>query len=129
MHNWFVKAIDSLGNWRQSTEKWIVEVDTTIGTEETQNVPAQFVLFSPTPNPSMNSIVIKYGLPEKANVSLSLYDISGRLVKNLCSGTQEKGYYTVSLSSSRQSGIPKGVYFLKFSAGNYKATKKLTILG
>jgi len=69
--------------------------------------------------------VIKYGLQEKANVSLNLYDLSGRLVKIFHSGTQEKGYYKIDIGDNE---LAKGVYFLKFETGNYKATKKLTIL-
>ena len=91
------------------------------------------------PNPSFGNALIKYELPEKASISLELYDISGRLVKTLYSGTQEKGYYEVSLSRGEvTSPLPAGVYFIRLevpknrdfagSTGKFKATRKLTII-
>jgi len=35
------------------------------------------------PNPSFGNALIKYEVPEKANMTLRLYDISGRLVKTI----------------------------------------------
>jgi len=100
-------------------------VVTSVGTEEKPIFPGKFVLFSPSPNPSMAGTVIKYGLPEQANVSLKLYDASGRLVKNFCSDVKEKGYYTANIKNGE---LNEGIYFIKFVAGNFKATRKLTIL-
>ena len=77
------------------------------------------------PNPSFGNALIKYGLPEKAAMTLRLYDISGRLVKTLYSGTQEKGYYKVDI---KQDELKGGIYFVIFETDDYKATRKLTIL-
>ena len=77
------------------------------------------------PNPSFRNPVIKYELPERASITLELYDISGRLVKTIYSGTQEKGCYEVNI---KQDELKGGIYFIKFEAGNFRATKKLTIL-
>lgn len=96
-----------------------------VSVDELPEIPREFMLFSPTPNPSLKSVVVKYGLPEKTTVNLSLYDISGRVVKTLCSGTQEKGYYKVDIKDNK---LSKGIYFIKFKAGKFKATKKLIIL-
>ncbi|MCK4306700.1 T9SS type A sorting domain-containing protein [candidate division WOR-3 bacterium] len=70
--------------------------------------------------------MIKYGMPEKADISLGLYDITGRLVKTLYSGTQEKGYHTINVGAYYNT--PTGIYFIRFETNNYKATRKLTIL-
>ncbi|MCK4306803.1 T9SS type A sorting domain-containing protein [candidate division WOR-3 bacterium] len=78
------------------------------------------------PNPSFGNAVIKYGLPEKASITLGLYDISGRLVKTLYSGTQEKGYHKVNVRASHDT--PTGIYFIRLEAGKFRKTKKLTIL-
>jgi len=107
------------------------------------------------PNPSFGNMVIKYGLSEKTDITLKLYDISGRLVKTIYSGTQEKGEHEVELSGQHHgqgehmgSPLPTGIYFIRLevptgrdfasSTGEFmpeaylpqveKATKKLTIL-
>ncbi|MDD5529183.1 MAG: T9SS type A sorting domain-containing protein, partial [bacterium] len=98
---------------------------TRVGVEEQGKIPDKFTLSLATPNPSMRNIVIKYGLPEKVNVTLELYDISGRLVKIFCSKEQKAGYYETQVNYNE---FAKGVYFIKFKAGTYKSTKKLILM-
>ncbi len=93
--------------------------------QEDKKVPDKFILFSPTPNPSLRNTQIKYGLPEKANITLSIYDISGRLVKTFYSGTRKEGYYTVNLNCKEFS---KGIYFIQFKSGKFTDRKKFIIL-
>jgi len=71
---------------------------------------------------------------------LVLYDISGKLVRTIHSGVQEKGEYEVNVGAtlavaqnngqSRQvrMPLPAGIYFIRLEAGDFKATSKLTIL-
>ncbi|MFA5034067.1 MAG: T9SS type A sorting domain-containing protein [bacterium] len=77
------------------------------------------------PNPSFGNSMIKYGLPEKATVSLTLYDISGRLVQTMYSGTQKAGDHTININDYK---IAKGIYFAKLNAGDFKETKKLILM-
>ena len=98
-----------------------------IGVEETEvRCQKSDVRLEVYPNPSFGNAVIKYGLPEKANVSLRLYDISGRMVKTLYSGAQEKGYHTINVGT--YCNMPTGIYFIRFETNDYKATRKLTIM-
>ncbi|MDD5531031.1 MAG: T9SS type A sorting domain-containing protein, partial [bacterium] len=98
---------------------------TRVGVEEQGKIPDKFTLSLATPNPSMRNIVIKYGLPEKVGVNLSLYNLSGRLVKTFCLGEQKPGYYETTVNYNE---LAKGVYFAKFSAGRYKETKKIILI-
>ena len=58
-------------------------------------------------------------------MSLELYDITGRLVKTIYSGVQEKGYYEVNVS---RVGLQAGIYFIRLEAEENTVTHKLTIL-
>jgi hypothetical protein len=122
--DYYLTAEDFAGNTRRDPESdsysFIIHL---VGIEEHEKVPYKFVLFPPSPNPSLSGIVIKYGLPTKTNVNLTLYDISGRLVQTIYSGIQEKGYYTVNIK-----GLGKGIYFIKFKSDTFTSTKKLIIL-
>jgi hypothetical protein len=89
-----------------------------VGVEEWENPKLEL-----SPNPAIGSAVINYWLPSDAKVSLSVYDISGRLVRTIYFGLQEKGYHKVEPSP-----LPTGIYFVRFEAGAFKATHKLTIL-
>lgn len=112
----------------------ITNVDTTkeftvyyrIATACEEGKPAgRFELLSPAPNPSQKGVVIKYGLARKSDINLALYDVSGRLVKTLCSGVQEKGYHAVNI---REDEFARGIYFIKMRAGEYKGTRKLVLM-
>jgi hypothetical protein len=122
---WKVKAIDPYGafTWCQQ-QGWWFYTKVEIGIED-KEIPDRFVLFLSNPNPSTGNIIIKYGLPEKNTVKLNLFDISGRLVKTIYSGIQDKGYYIANIKDNE---LTKGVYFIRFKAGDYKNTKKLILL-
>jgi hypothetical protein len=77
------------------------------------------------PNPVFGNAVIKYGLPEKTNVSLELYDISGRVVKTIYSGVKEKGYYEANIEENE---LSVGVYFIRLETGSHRDIKKLIIM-
>jgi hypothetical protein len=76
------------------------------------------------PNPVRNETIIKFTLPQKTKVTLSLFDINGRLVKILMSESKESGTHALSLHSGT---LTNGLYFYKLQAGDFSAVKKMTI--
>lgn len=66
---------------------------------------------------------ICYSLPEKANISISLYDITGRLAKKIDNGKQLPGAYRTSISS-----LNPGIYFVIFSNNGVKTTQKMVLV-
>lgn len=118
-----VTAYDNSGDSSWYSNEAVVQL---LGVEEESPKPKfQNAKLEVYPNPSFSKPVIKYELPEKVFVSLNLYDLSGRLVKPIYSGTQDKGYYTVELKSNE---LTKGIYFIKFKGDTFTSTKKLVIL-
>ncbi|MDD5528503.1 MAG: clostripain-related cysteine peptidase [bacterium] len=97
----------------------------TIGITENTQLPVSLALCAPMPNPAFAFATIKYSLPNKANISLRLFDLTGRLVKTLYSGEQVAGTHNVSLKSSE---LSKGIYFVTLQTGTVTKTQKLTIL-
>ncbi|MBI4722837.1 MAG: T9SS type A sorting domain-containing protein [Candidatus Stahlbacteria bacterium] len=96
-----------------------------IGCEENAKCKVQNAKLEVYPNPSIRSAVIGYQLAIKGRVSLSLYDITGRLIKPFVDEDKEAGYYTVNWDTK---DVSSGVYFIKLETVGYKVTKKLTIL-
>lgn len=76
-------------------------------------------------NPSFQSTVISYQISVKSKVKLRVYDLTGRCVKTMVNGEKEAGEYSVSLDGK---DLKNGIYFLKFSSGNYKETRKLVLM-
>ncbi|MFH0952630.1 MAG: FlgD immunoglobulin-like domain containing protein, partial [Patescibacteria group bacterium] len=69
-------------------------------------------------------------LPERSTVSLKIYDVQGRLVTVLSSGTKEAGDYKVQWRGTNQQGesVASGVYFCRLQTGGFAQTRKLILL-
>ena len=78
------------------------------------------------PNPFTKATFISYTLPQAANVSLKLYDVTGALVTTLASGYHAAGSYRYSLLSAHYS-LAAGVYLLKFESDGFRTTRKLIV--
>jgi len=85
----------------------------------------QFVL-AMSPNPFRNATSISYTLPKSGDVSLRLYDVTGRWVSTLASGYHPAGTYSSQLTADG-SQLSAGIYLLRYEAGEYRATEKLVI--
>jgi hypothetical protein len=69
---------------------------------------------------------ISYSLPTPGNVNLKLYDVTGKLVSTLASGTHAAGVYSSPLVAHR-SRLSAGIYVLRYEAGEYRTAEKLII--
>jgi len=91
---------------------------------------AKSLLFPVKPNPSSGNTVFSYQLAAPGRMSLNIYDITGRLVRTLESGTREAGKQTVIWDGRDSYGriVADGVYFYRLTASDYTATRKFTII-
>ncbi len=93
-------------------------------------LPTAFALGQSYPNPMVGGSTIKYALPRDVPVSLKVYNVSGQLVKTLVSEAEKAGYKQVSWDGKSNGGhkVGAGVYFYRFQAGDFTATKKLVVV-
>jgi flagellar hook assembly protein FlgD len=63
-------------------------------------------------------------------VKLTVYDVAGREVRTLSSGTREAGRYSAQWDGKDASGskVSAGVYFYRLTAGAETLTRKMTVL-
>ena len=87
--------------------------------------PLKFSLSQNYPNPFNPSTVITYNLPSGTHVTVTLYDVLGRIVRTLVDERQGAGTHSVSLNAST---LSSGVYFYKLKAGNSVEVKKMMVL-
>ena len=94
---------------------------------EIEELPEAFELTQNYPNPFNPSTTIKYGLPNSSNVTLQVFDVTGKLVTTLISGQQDAGYHTVEWNGLNMTGhqVATGIYFYKIKAGEYTSIKKM----
>lgn len=91
-----------------------------------KNSLAQVVLSNNYPNPFNEVTYIDYQLPEGADVQLSLFDLTGRVITILVDGYESEGLHQVTVEGLN---LDSGVYFyrlvVKQSSGNVVITKKM----
>ena len=85
----------------------------------------KFELMQNTPNPFSELTNISFTLPESAQATITLSDITGKVIK-VISGQYPKGSSTITLQRSDLSG--PGVIIYKIDSGKYTDTKKMIIL-
>jgi len=93
-------------------------------------LPKTYSLGQNYPNPFNAGTQIIYQLRERGAVSLTIYNITGQLVKTLVNTLQEPGNYTIQWDGRADNGaeLSTGVYFYRMVAGDYLATKKMLII-
>lgn len=93
-------------------------------------LPGKLVVYQSYPNPSNPATTIRFGLPEKSNVHLEIFDILGRQVAILADKPMEAGYHEIIWDSRNRSGgeVSTGVYFYRLKAGEFNSIKKMLIL-
>lgn len=96
------------------------------GVENTAGQPAEDFFFQQNePNPFSQITSIKYHLPKNSFVTLSVYTMVGKKVADLVNENQNAGTYSCDLNAN---GWVDGVYFVKITAGEFSATKKIMLL-
>jgi len=91
-----------------------------------EEIPEAYYLSSPTPSPFARRTQVRFGLPRESEVSLKVYDLSGREVRTLISGRRAAGLHTASWDAGE--GVPPGVYFLRLEAEGRSLTRRAVVL-
>lgn len=108
-----------------STNVTFVVLSTTDSELVSNDIPTEFNLNQNYPNPFNPSTVVRYGLPEQADVTLKIYNILGTEVATLINQTQSAGFYEYKWDASENAS---GIYFYMLNAGDYREVKKMILI-
>ena len=96
--------------------------------------PDETALLSNYPNPFNPETWIPYQLAVAADVTLTIYDVRGGVVRRLALGHRYAGFYRSRGRAAYWDGrndigekVATGLYFYTFTAGDFSATKKMLI--
>ncbi len=89
------------------------------------DLPDGFALDQNYPNPFNPSTTIGYSIPFSADVTLSVVDLTGRVVARMEMPRQSAGSHKVQLDATH---LSSGVYLYQITAGGYSASRKFTLV-
>ena len=96
--------------------------------------PQTTALLSNYPNPFNPETWIPYQLAKPSEVTITIYDIRGLVVRQLKLGHQDAGAYRSRSRAAHWDGrnqfgekVATGVYFYRFTAGDFSATRKMLV--
>ncbi len=93
-------------------------------------LPDKFELAQNYPNPFNPTTTIRFDLPKKSNVKLTIFNVLGQKVSTLFDGEQPAGEYRATWDGTSQSGVKvsSGTYFYRLEADGFVSTKKMLLL-
>jgi hypothetical protein len=82
------------------------------------------------PNPILTSADLEFYLVKESDVTLSIHDVTGRMVRQLRPGPLGPGYQRILWNGNSVSGrrVAPGIYFLKITGAGQTASTKVLVL-
>ena len=90
-----------------------------------KGLPKEYNLFQNYPNPFNPETNIQFDLPKEGLVTLKVYDILGREVKNIVNEFKQAGSYIVSFDGNR---LSSGIYFYRLESGNFVQVRRMVLI-
>lgn len=88
-------------------------------------IPKVYKLYSNYPNPFNPSTIIKFDLPKRNHVSITIYDMLGQQVHKLLNEGMEPGRYEVKWDVAN---ISSGIYFFEMKTSDFIQVNKMVIM-
>ncbi len=87
--------------------------------------PRATILYPAYPNPFNSKTTISFSLPVRSQVSVNLFDASGRSIRSIYHGIENPGYHTLPISAM---DLPSGSYFARIEAGDRVDMIKMSLV-
>lgn len=87
--------------------------------------PDKYSLMQNYPNPFNSFTNIQFSIPYSNNVSLKLYDITGREIYTFINEYKKSGTYIISFNADE---LPSGLYFYAIKSNKYKNVKRMILI-
>jgi len=87
--------------------------NTTSAVNENEMIPVRPSLQQNFPNPFNNSTVIRYSVDQQSDVSLTVYDLTGKEISTLVNESKQAGTFSIGFANTN---IASGTYFYRLIA-------------
>jgi hypothetical protein len=107
------------------TVKYLVSFQKKITGVSSGNPANGFALYQNYPNPFNPVTTIRYSVPQKGLVTISIFDRIGRAVAQILHTEQNEGRHTIEWNAP---SLPSGIYFYRMQTEQFMETKKMLLL-
>ena len=99
-------------------------------TKKLQNIVKAFTLFQNYPNPFNPTTTIAYELPKAGTAEIKIFDLNGRLIRQLTAEHQQIGTHQLVWNGRDETGraVASGLYFYQTRFENSVISKKMMLL-
>ncbi len=104
---------------------WTFDLNASLGIDPFGQIPEKFNLAQNYPNPFNPTTNIEFDLPKYGNVTLEIFDVSGKSIDKLVNGNLNAGHYQIQWNASKYSS---GAYFYKIETDGFKEVKKMMLI-
>ena len=130
-----IEDLAPLRRLKENNPSMFIDININAGQAPSLSVfPAETALLPNYPNPFNPETWIPYQLAKPANVTLTIYNVKGVVVRQLALGHRPLGFYYSRGRAAHWDGrnqlgekVASGLYFYTFTAGEFTATQKLLI--
>ena len=91
--------------------------------EENGGIPSVFCLHPVFPNPVRAAYSVTFALPERTDINLTVYNMTGRAVETVSIDGCPAGWHTATLSELEQ-----GVYFVRMTSGGISMSRRFVVI-
>jgi photosystem II stability/assembly factor-like uncharacterized protein len=113
-------------DWYRSTHTLLkADLSGITSVENKEDIPTEFALRQNYPNPFNPSTTIKFSLPQRSEIKLTLYNMLGQKIDEIFNRVMEAGTYEYLYDAG---GLSSGVYIYVLEAGDLRLSKKMILL-
>ena len=117
--------VEQMGEVSDARFKLIIKNGVTSSNEAVEQLPGTVTLDQNYPNPFNPSTVIPFSLPQRSEINLSVYTLTGRKVATLVNQVMGAGDHSATFDGSQ---LSSGIYIYRLETGNVSLTRKLTLI-
>ncbi|HJL75535.1 MAG TPA: T9SS type A sorting domain-containing protein, partial [Candidatus Marinimicrobia bacterium] len=112
--------------WIEHDYEEVISIDD----EDNAVMPENIEISAIYPNPFNPTTRIEYKLPISENVQISVFNVNGKMVKQLAKGYQNNGLHSIRWNAKNDLGqpVPSGVYFITIQSEHNLISQKLLLI-
>ena len=126
--SWWLSGYENYENLLNSNS--ISELVVSLEIFEEKVLTDKFYIYQNFPNPFNPSTQIKFEILDPSNITITIYDLSGKTIKNLINVAKRPGSYNIAWDATNNNNmkVSSGVYIYELKVGNKKKNKKMILL-